>query len=351
MGIDLPNRLANGVGNPPDALKQMENWDTTLAQLFGNFLLNAGLELWTSATSFSNPANAAAIADSWTNVKSGTSSPTVDVSREASLIDTETYALKGNITGAGSSNSIWGIKQSITSYSRFGSETIIFTANVRCGTASKARLKVTDGTTTAYSSYHTGSGTYEKLQAVLTVGATPSELSVYLEVTSDFTGAVYIDSCFVNLIPALMSSTARAALSYRKFLPTSDYVTSINSSATAFPTSTNYGDAANILLTAGDWDLAFNLEADNQSGACTWSRVDIGISTTSGNDATGLNLGDNFLLQSWASSNTTPTRISICLPAFRVSINSPTTYYGKIRADYTVSNPRYYYRLSARRVR
>jgi hypothetical protein len=217
MGVDLPNRLANGAGNLPDALKYMENFDMLLATALGNFLSNGGLEKWNLATTFTNPANTDPLADSWTNIKSGTSSPTVNVTRESTTIDTDTYSLKGNITVAGSSNSLWGIKQTLTAYSRFGGETVIFTASVRCSTASKARLKITDGVTTQYSSYHTGGGTFEKLYVAFTVNSTPSELSVFLEVTSDFTGAVYFDSAFINVISSLMSTTAKAALTFKKF--------------------------------------------------------------------------------------------------------------------------------------
>lgn len=130
-----------------------------------------------------------------------------------------------------------------------------------------------------------------------------------------------------------------------------EIISASNASATSFPTSGTYGDANSISLTAGDWDVSFNVEADNTGGTATWSRVDIGVSATSGNDTTGLNLGDNFLLQSWANSATTPTRISITIASFRVSLSGTTTYYGKVRADYTAGTPRYYYRLSARRVR
>lgn len=212
--MTIPFRLANGVGNKPDADRWMANYDWLTAILDGNFLLNGGQEVW-GTTSFTNPADAAALSTNWTNVKSGTSAPTVNVTRESATKDTGSYSLKGDITVAGSANSIWGVKQSIANYTRFAGRTVIVGGMVLASTAGKARLKITDGTTTQHTGYHTGGGTFEHLQIPITVGSSPSELTVSLEVTSDFTGAVYLDSTYVYDIPALMGASAKAALTYR----------------------------------------------------------------------------------------------------------------------------------------
>lgn len=215
MGI--PNRLANGVGNPPDADKFMADYDWLTALLFGSFVANGGLENWNINTSFSDPADGTETADDWINHKSGTSDPVCDVSRESSTKDSGSYSMKFNITSAGSSDSVTGCKQSLNSVARFANETVIFGAEVHADTASKVRLKVTDGTTTQYSTYHSGGSSFELLQAALTVGSSPSELTVSIEIVSDYTGAVYFDSVYIYVIPSQMSTTAREALEFTPF--------------------------------------------------------------------------------------------------------------------------------------
>src|SRR4051812_10822423 len=113
MSIEIPYRLANGVGNKPDALKWNANDDYLTSILFGSFISNGGFETWVGGTSFVNPANATAIATSWLWAKSGSGSPTVDVSREATIFNEGTYAGKANLTGAGSADSLSGFYQTI----------------------------------------------------------------------------------------------------------------------------------------------------------------------------------------------------------------------------------------------
>lgn len=120
-------------------------------------------------------------------------------------------------------------------------------------------------------------------------------------------------------------------------------------SATLFPATTVFGDANSITLSAGDWDINFSVSAEN-NGA-TWSRADIGISTTSGNSAAGLVLGENRHLFNFANSSTTPLFVALNVVKYRVKLSGGTTFYGKVRADYTAGSPQYYYRLSARRIR
>lgn len=215
MSIGVPTRLSNGIGNWPDAAKFMDDYDYLAALIFGNFSLNGGMELWNAATSFSNPADGASVADSWVVSKSGTSSPTVDVSREATIIDSGTYSMKLNITGAGSANSIFNVHQSLITPTRFASETVLVGVRCRASTANKLRCKVYDGVNSSYSTYHTGGGGFELLTASLGVSAAPTELTLTIEVNpSDFTGALYIDSIFLFVIPSAMSTTAKAALAY-----------------------------------------------------------------------------------------------------------------------------------------
>jgi hypothetical protein len=215
MSIGVPIRLANGIGNFPDADKWMQNYDYLAALIYGNFALNGGMEIWNADTSFSNPVHGATVADSWTVLKTGTLGATVDVSREATIIDSGTYSMKLNITGAGSANSIWDIHQAMATPSRFASETVLLGVRCRASTANKLRCKIYDGTTSTFSTYHTGGGGFELLTAQLAVSATPSELTVTIEVNpSDFTGALYIDSVFLYVVPSAIGTSAKAALSF-----------------------------------------------------------------------------------------------------------------------------------------
>lgn len=214
MTIALPFRLANGPGNPPDARKFMGNYDWLTAMLFGNSTQNGGFEYWTLGTSFSDPANGTAITANWTYGKSGTSSSTADVTQESTNKNSGTYAVKIDITGAGSSDSLIDLYQSIANPSFFAGRTILVGIFAKVATASKVRVKVTDGTTTQYSSYHTGGNTFEHLQVLLTVGASVSAITVSLEIVSDFTGAVYIDDASVWLVPAEIGTDAQQALIY-----------------------------------------------------------------------------------------------------------------------------------------
>lgn len=128
-----------------------------------------------------------------------------------------------------------------------------------------------------------------------------------------------------------------------------EFVSASDLTDPAFPATGTYGDLASISLTAGDWDVSIVGRA-NQNGA-TWTLVEIGISTTSGNSGTGLNTGDNDIAESWASSSTTPTRSSLAIPAYRMSVSSTTIVYYKIKANYSAGGPVISGRISARRVR
>lgn len=116
------------------------------------------------------------------------------------------------------------------------------------------------------------------------------------------------------------------------------------------PTTDQWGDLGQFTLTSGDWDISYMAYVD-RTGA-TWSGAAIFIGTVAGNDATGRLVGYNGTNESWASSSSTPVELTISIPKVRVSINSSTTYYAKIRATYSASGPpRFAGVMSARRVR
>lgn len=128
-----------------------------------------------------------------------------------------------------------------------------------------------------------------------------------------------------------------------------EYMESKNASATNYPSSTAFGDATSLSLTAGDWDVTL-LTATIPSAAATNIYVCAGISTTSGNSSTGLLNGDNFACAN-GQVITNSNEVGVAIPAYRVLISSTTTYYAKIVGSYTGGAPQYYYRMSARRVR
>lgn len=211
--MPLPYILANGPGNKPDADKIMANYYWLFAMLQGTFIANGGMEAWTAATSFSNPANGAGLADSWSLEKGGTSAATVDISRSSAQTDTGAYSMKILPTAAGSSNSYVKVKQAAVNPTRFASVTVVFGSRVKVATANKVRLSVTDGVTTAYSPYHTGDGTWQTLNVALACDSALAALTVRLEVTTDFdSDPVYADSIFLYAIEAAMPQAARDAL-------------------------------------------------------------------------------------------------------------------------------------------
>lgn len=211
--MTVPNRFQNAAGNYPDADKYMQDWDYLDSLMRGNFLLNPGQETW-GTTSFSNPADGTTLSDNWVLEKGGTSGATADITRESTTKDTGSYGGKVNISGAGSANSYLKIKQSLTEYAGFGGETMLFGMKVKVATASKVRLSIYDGSSTAYSTYHTGDGTWQKLYVSLAMQSVPTALTVKLEITSDAVDAVYYDSGFLYAIPALADTTTKAALAF-----------------------------------------------------------------------------------------------------------------------------------------
>lgn len=127
------------------------------------------------------------------------------------------------------------------------------------------------------------------------------------------------------------------------------YISSSVSTPTNVPGATTaWGDMTSISLTAGDWDVT-GIADYTANGSTMSAGLYTGISTTSGNSATGLNIGDNEVcipVASAAAPNRTAT-----IAAVRMRITSTTTVYLKENATYVTATPQYTCRLSARRVR
>ncbi len=125
-----------------------------------------------------------------------------------------------------------------------------------------------------------------------------------------------------------------------------EYVSS-TASAVSAPTTNTFGDMTSISLTAGDWDVSLNVMFNTNSA--TLSGIIIaGIGTGSGTSNSGLTDGNSDV---YLAPNSTQTIASGAVPGFRVSIASTTTYYAKMKANYSAGTPQFTCRMSARRVR
>ena len=126
-----------------------------------------------------------------------------------------------------------------------------------------------------------------------------------------------------------------------------EYVSSVTANNHTFPASGQYGDLVSIAFTAGDWLLALSFQANANGGTIT--DVGAGISSTAGNNSTGLTTGDNF-----ANSVVPPVvtyDVFIAIAQVHVAINATTTYYLKIFHEGSVAIPRAKGRLSGVRIR
>ncbi len=173
--------------------------------------------------------------------------------------------------------------------------------------------------------------------------------NVYHDIDSVLRGTVRISSATIstatisNLRGVTDGSNACAGC-------VGEYVEATTTANTAEPTSTQYGDLISISLTAGDWDVTGIVYHSQE--AATWARADAGISTTSGNNATGLTTGITLVFGGWASSATTPTVVVLGVPDVRMSVSGTTTVYLKFAATYSLGAPLARGgRISARRVR
>lgn len=115
--------------------------------------------------------------------------------------------------------------------------------------------------------------------------------------------------------------------------------------STSAPSSGAYGDLTSITLTAGDWDLGAMVVGE-LNGA-TLTSMQAGIGSTTGNNGSGLQYGDttgDFL-------PTSANRAGVAIPPRVVKLSGTTTYYLKMLAVYSAGTPKFYGRLSARRMR
>ena len=117
------------------------------------------------------------------------------------------------------------------------------------------------------------------------------------------------------------------------------YFSANDSTDQNFPASGQYGNTVSVTLPAGTWDISVHLVAEVNTG--TWSNVDLGIGTVTGNDATGLSRPTTLVRESFANTSTARTTVSLSLPRKRETITSSTTYYCKVLSTYSAGQPQY----------
>lgn len=118
--------------------------------------------------------------------------------------------------------------------------------------------------------------------------------------------------------------------------------------ASAAPATTTWGDATSISLTAGDWDIMYQVIANSNSVANV-TVLQMATTTTTGNSTTGQTSGTNLLSETGTFLASDKT--SMTLGRVRASLSGSATYYAKINASFTGTAPQFDGIISARRVR
>ncbi len=137
----------------------------------GNVLINGGFENWTTGTP-----------DYWS-----LSGGVATVSKEVSIIKKGLSSAKVSRAGANCK-----LAQNISSYTDYRGKSFTVGAWVLSSQVSQARLAVSDGLKTSYSTYHSGGGTWEFLSTSLLVSQGAQSLGVELQVLN-IDGSVFCD--------------------------------------------------------------------------------------------------------------------------------------------------------------
>ena len=144
----------------------------------GNWLRNGDFETWTLTT----------IPDNW--AKTGT--PTVSENTTAPYFTRGSSSCK-IITALGT---VYQSNTEVSDLAELAGHSVTFSAQVWSDTASDTRLSIYDGTTTTYSSYHTGGDTFEELSVTATIASSPSSVKFTIHKAGAAT-IVYVDDCRV----------------------------------------------------------------------------------------------------------------------------------------------------------
>ena len=167
----------------------------------------------------------------------------------------------------------------------------------------------------------------------------------YPHIVSGTADTLTISSGTINSFMVVGTTQADSAPSGR----IGEYVSSVITGATSFPTSTQFGDLTSISLTPGDWDV--NIIGRWVRNGGTTTNFYFGISTASGNSFPSEQPGDNEAGMNGPTGLPAFDDITVAVPSYRISLNATTTIYFKYFATYTVATPKAQGRISARRIR
>jgi len=151
-----------------------------------NYLFNGSFEIWGAGTSTSPT--------KWVNTGAGSS-----VTREASAVKHGLYA--ANLTRSGAD---CGLHQTPSDFRGFNpaawwqGKVVTFGCWVKCNTASRARLSISDGIGGSSSPYHSGGNTYEWLQVTRTINGSATRVRVHCEVDTGNATATFDGACLVT---------------------------------------------------------------------------------------------------------------------------------------------------------
>lgn len=164
--------------------------------VWSNILPNGEMEIWNRGTStvFSTSSGTAG-ADGWTYIADGGTPPTVTVERSSSPKDSGDFALRLNITSAGSGSTNSYIRQDIADVNQYVGKQMTLSVRVRCNVASLARVSIRDTSGSSYSSFHTGDSTFQTLTVTRTISASTSVIAIEMGVlaTTMAVADIYID--------------------------------------------------------------------------------------------------------------------------------------------------------------
>lgn len=178
---------------------------------------------------------------------------------------------------------------------------------------------------------------------------TPATLATIIATSSTWTANQTFSSATITTlnVSTMTPSGGIVGATNGTTAPTGDYGEVLSSSTVdAFVslTNTQYKDVATLSITSGTWLLIG--ECQYGGSGTTSDNVRCGISTTSGNSSTGLTLGTTEF--GWQPI--TGTVRGGGLSVYPIAISSNTTYFLKVRVDFSAGTVTAFGKLSALRI-
>ncbi len=200
-------------------------------------------------------------------------------------------------------------------------------------------------------------------------------LGFQYQITNQSTGVVTVQSSGANTVQAmaantiavytciLTSGTTAASWSVRYWgISGGTYIESVAGNTNIPGASNAYGDATSLTLSVGDWDLCADLVLLKSSATFTSVQAIAGITSTSGNSATGLNTGQNAFEYDFGGNLLTFNRLPFMVAAVRATSDGTNTvingtsvatqivYLKLLVSAFTGGPPSCVCRLSARKI-